>query len=340
MGMRDTAPRLTVLLPVYNAAPYLGEAVRSVLGQSFADFELLAIDDGSTDESLDILRSFDDSRMRIERNDVNQGLIATLNKGLDLARGEYVARMDGDDLAMPRRLEAQVAMMDGDAGLGACGMFIETFGHGRPAVQRYPVRNEQVQCHLLGYTPMAHPTVMFRKPMFDHHCLRYDRNFPHAEDYDLLERASHCFRLANIPEVGLRYRLHATQVSRVHSGILQESVARIRSRRMKLFLQDAYSETVPSMLEMFFNTGRHVTLDDISEVRTSIDMIMDRNRRARMFNDTELSEFLAARWINMCNRVSGKGMHLWKEYRSFPCRVHGGSFMFDQFKLLVKCVLK
>lgn len=340
MDMRDTAPRLTVLLPVYNAAPYLGEAVRSVLGQSFADFELLAIDDGSTDESLDILRSFGDSRMRVERNDANLGLIATLNKGIDLARGEFVARMDGDDVAMPRRLEAQVALMDGDAGLGACGMFIETFGHGHPAVQRYPVRNEQVQCHLLGYTPMAHPTVMFRKPMFDHHGLRYDRNFPHAEDYDLLERASHCFRLANIPEVGLRYRLHATQVSRVHSGILQESVARIRSRRMKLFLQDEYSESVPDILEMFFNTGRHVTLEDVSEIREWIDRIMDRNRNARMFNDAELSEFLAARWINMCNRVSGKGMHLWKEYRSLPCKVSGVSFMFDQFKLLVKCILK
>lgn len=340
MGMRDTAPRLTVLLPVYNAAPYLGEAVRSVLGQSFADFELLAIDDGSTDESLDILRSFGDSRMRIERNGVNLGLIATLNKGLDLARGEYVARMDGDDVAMPRRLEAQVALMDGDAGLGACGMFIETFGHGRPAVQRYPVRNEQVQCHLLGYTPMAHPTVMFRKPMFDHHGLRYDRNFPHAEDFDLLERASHCFRLANIPEVGLRYRLHATQVSRVHNAILLESVAKIRSRRIKLFLQDEYSEAVSEMLEMLFNTGRQVTLDDVRAVKGFIDMLLDRNRRLRTFSEAEFSGFLDARWLNVCNRVSGKQMGLWKIYSDLPC-IHGGeSFVYDRFKLFVKCMLK
>lgn len=340
MTMTFTAPRLTVLLPVYNAAPYLGEAVRSVLGQSFVDFELLAIDDGSTDESLDILRSFDDPRMRVERNDANLGLIATLNKGLDLARGEYVARMDGDDVAMPRRFEAQVALLDGDARLGACGMFIETFGFGRSKVLRYPVRNEQVQCHLLGYTPMAHPTVMFRKPMFDHHGLRYDRNFPHAEDYDLLERASHCFRLANIPEVGLRYRLHATQVSRVHSDILQESVSRIRSRRMKRFLQDECSEGVPSMLDIFFNTGRHVTSDEISAVRNWIDMVLDRNRCTRIFNDAELSEFLEARWINVCNRVSKKGMRLWNLYSSFPSRTHGTRFMFDRFKLFVKCVLK
>lgn len=338
-GMRDTAPRLTVLLPVFNAAPYLGEAVRSVLGQSFADFELLAIDDGSTDESLDILRSFDDPRIRIERNDVNLGLIATLNKGLDLARGEYVARMDADDVAMPRRLETQVELLDGDAGLGACGMFIKTFGFGRPKVLRYPVSNEQVQCHLLGYTPMAHPSVMFRKQLLDQHDLRYDRNFPHAEDYDLLERASHYFRLANIPEVGLRYRLHATQVSRVHSDILQDSVARIRSRRMKLFLQEEYSEAVPGMLELFFNTGRNVTLDDASAVRSWIDILMGRNERIRIFGDAELSDFLAARWINMCNRVPRKGMHLWKMYSSLPFGRSGASSMFDRFKLFAKCIL-
>src|ERR1700749_735753 len=106
------SPRVTVLIPVYNASTYLLEAVHSVLAGSFRDLELLAINDGSTDKSVDILRSIDDPRLRIVENPKNLGVAATLNRGLDLAEGEFIARMDSDDISAPDRLARQVAFME------------------------------------------------------------------------------------------------------------------------------------------------------------------------------------------------------------------------------------
>ena len=131
-------PRVTVLMPVYNAAPHLLEAVNSILGGTFDDLELLAIDDGSTDESEKILRSVVDSRLRVLRNPRNVGVIATLNTGLDLAEGHYIARMDADDVSMPDRLARQVAFMDGNAQIGLSGTRAKTFGAGPKKRNRTP----------------------------------------------------------------------------------------------------------------------------------------------------------------------------------------------------------
>src|SRR5437870_2690752 len=121
-------PAVTVLMPVYNGARFLAGAMESVLGQTFGDFELLAINDGSSDQTAEILASSRDPRVRIVENGRNLDLIASLNKGLDLARGDYVARMDQDDLALPKRLEKQVHFLSASPRTGLCGTWFRTFG--------------------------------------------------------------------------------------------------------------------------------------------------------------------------------------------------------------------
>lgn len=215
-------------MPVYNGEPYLSEALDSVLSQTYRDFRLLAIDDGSTDRSLEILRSFKDPRLSIETNRTNSGLIHTLNKGLDLIDSEYVARMDCDDIATPYRLEEQVAFMDAHPDIGLCGGYYERFTDAESIVVRPPTRHEDIVYALIFDNVMAHNTVMFRRSILERHRLRYDSEFAYAEDYELWVRFSEHSRLANLPRVFVKYRFHPNNSSSRFKQQQEISAAKVR----------------------------------------------------------------------------------------------------------------
>lgn len=206
------AAKASVLLPVYNAAPFIVQAVNSILEQSFRDFELLLFDDGSTDETLQILESFKDPRIRIYSSSENLGYLHHLNRGIEMAQGEYILRMDADDVAHPRRFEKQVAFMDAHPAIGLCGTWAGYLGEQGPG-PRPPLTHEQIVIHLLCFTTIAHPTAIIRTAILREHGLRYDPAFYTAEDHELWGRMSACTRLANIPEVLLQLRRHPQSTS-------------------------------------------------------------------------------------------------------------------------------
>jgi glycosyl transferase family 2 len=201
-------PRVTVLLPVYNAARYVGDAVRSVLAQTFGDFELLVIDDGSTDASAEVVQSYSDSRIRFVRNERNLGLTPTLNRGLSLARGELVARQDADDLSEPDRLAGQVTFLDEHADTAVVGTWYRKIdADGRiTADRRLPVRDAALRWAMLSYCPIVHSAAMFRR-----HAVMalggYDERFVYAQDYDLWSRVARRHCVANVPASLVRYRV-------------------------------------------------------------------------------------------------------------------------------------
>ena len=206
---------MTVLLSVYNDRPYLPEAVGSILAQTLPDLELLVIDDGSTDESASYLAGVHDRRLRVVRNERNTGLTGSLNTGLKLATGCYVARMDADDVAERDRLRRQVELLEsrGDVGIvGTARALIDECGslvaHAAAAVGDLAVR---WKC-LLG-NPLAHPTVMIRREVLEQHGLRYDEAFATAQDYELWTRLLAVTKGENINEPLLRYRLRKSGVS-------------------------------------------------------------------------------------------------------------------------------
>jgi glycosyltransferase involved in cell wall biosynthesis len=208
------SPKITVLLPVFNAEAFLRESVESILGQTFTDFELLAINDGSTDRSRDILTSFSDSRFKIVDNDGNRGLIYTLNRGIELARGELVARMDADDISLKNRFEKQVNFLNNHpkiALLGSWAEFVDQAGR-NILLREVPVGNKIIQGKLLEVCCFVHPSVMFRTSVVRGLC-GYRQDALHAEDYDLWLRISENHEVDNLPEPLIRYRIHPGQVS-------------------------------------------------------------------------------------------------------------------------------
>jgi glycosyltransferase involved in cell wall biosynthesis len=216
-------------MPIFNGEKYLSEAIKSILNQTFADFEFLIMNDGSWDQSVNIIKSFSDPRIRLIYNERNLGLIHTLNRGIEQSHSQYIARMDCDDISMPERIYKQVSLMDQHPEVGICGTWIEYF-MGLQDVIRLPVSDGEIKAHLPILCPLAHPTVMFRTSVIKSNGLYYSHDYPHAEDYELWFRASRITSFANIPEVLLKYRIHPGQICQTFPAEQQATIARIKAR--------------------------------------------------------------------------------------------------------------
>lgn len=225
---------VTFLMAVHNGAGTVAAAMESVLGQTFGDFEFLIVDDGSSDGSGEVALSFGDRRVRVLVNEKNVGLSAALNRGLREARGEFVARMDADDMCMPERAARQVEFLRGNKDVAVVGSFVETFGEGAQGkVIAYPTEADAVGATLLFRSALAHPAVMFRREALARHGLSYEEKYWGAQDYALwLGCVEKGLRLANIGEVLLRYRVHGGQLSAAMEKMQGEGTV-IRSRFLK-----------------------------------------------------------------------------------------------------------
>lgn len=210
-----SAPRVSVLMAVYNGAAYLREAVDSVLAQTYRDFEFVIVDDGSSDESVRIVRSYADPRIKLHVAPRNLGQTTALNVGLRLCEGEYVARMDGDDVCHPERFARQVAVLDADPALGIVGSAVTIVdGRGRTLdFSPQPEYDATIRFVSLTRNPFHHPTVTIRRRVLIDHGLEYDERFQANQDFELWTRLLPVTRAANLPEALLRYRVHGSNIS-------------------------------------------------------------------------------------------------------------------------------
>ncbi|MGR5452161.1 glycosyltransferase family 2 protein [Vibrio sp. PNB22_3_1] len=208
---------ISIILPVYNGGKYLAIAIDSVLKQTFKDFELICINDGSTDNTYSILKQYEklDSRVRVVSRE-NKGLIFTLNEGIILAKNNYIARMDADDICHPKRLELQYKYLEKHQGVAVVGSSYNiiddkgnNIGFRNPPSYDYLIKAIQ----LFG-SPFCHPAVMFNRKAIKSEDLFYSEEYPAAEDYELWLRLSSCYRFHNLKEKLLDYRILDSSVSR------------------------------------------------------------------------------------------------------------------------------
>ena len=219
---RMTTPRISVAMSVYNNAPYLAHAIESILAQTLGDFEFLIVNDGSTDESGEIIDRFAASDSRIRPiHQANAGLIVSLNRMIDEARAPLIARMDGDDVALPERFVRQLAFLDANPDIGVLGTGCTCIDEdGRPSVYKFDnvTTPEDVLEDLKNGPPICHPSVLMRRD-----AVRavggYHHAYKHCEDYDLWLRMSEHVRMANLPDRLLLYRQSETQVSNRHAYV-------------------------------------------------------------------------------------------------------------------------
>lgn len=222
-------PKVTVFIPVYNRAQYIGAAIESVLAQHFGDFELLLIDDGSTDDSVEVMRPYRrDPRVRLACNDTNLGIPKTRNRGVALARGQYLAMLDSDDVAHPERLAKQVDFLDRHAGYALVGAWtggMDKTGQPQCKVRLLPVSPGEVRARQLFQCCPAQSSVTARTAILREH--RYCEEYSVSSDYDLWVRLAQHYKLGNLPSVLVRSRMHEKRVTREHAHRVKDHCLRI-----------------------------------------------------------------------------------------------------------------
>lgn len=223
----EKKPLVSVILPVYNGEKYLDEAIKSILSQSYKRFELIIIDDGSKDKSLSIIKRFKDSRIKVY-SQTNKGLAKTLNRGISLSKGTYIARQDQDDFSYPNRLEKQVNYLNINPRCGLVGTWAEIWEGNNKKTRRshkHPSINKLLQFFLLFNNPFVHSSVMIRKTALKEVGLySTDKSRQPPEDYELWSRIAQKYELANIPEILHAYREVPKSMSRSKLGFKSKVV--------------------------------------------------------------------------------------------------------------------
>jgi glycosyltransferase involved in cell wall biosynthesis len=227
-------PIISVIMPVYNAELYVGKSIDSILNQTYKDFEFIIINDGSTDKSLEIIKSFSDPRIKIISH-TNKGIIYSLNEGMAVSKGKYIARMDADDISLIDRFEKQISFLETNPTIAMCGTWAEVINDSGLVTGSYehpPINSVSIRSYILWHNPFIHPTVMMRRDIFKNTDW-YDSRFKHAEDYELWTRIVFNHDVANIPEKLLQYRITNESITRKNN--LSMRIMGIKVRYLSIF---------------------------------------------------------------------------------------------------------
>jgi len=330
-------PKVSVVMPVYNGGGYLISAIKSVLSQTFSDFELLILNDASTDGSFDIIEKFKDKRIYLINRKENIGLQNNLFDGFNLAKGKYIARMDQDDICHPNRFAEQVKYLEENLEVGLCGTWCKTIGMGKYFIYKPPCNSDDIRANLLWQTSFVHPSVMMRKSLFKKFNLNYDINFKYGEDYDLWMRASDCFLTANIPKVLLFYRMHLKNTSRIFKKEMDEAAYRVRSKILKK-LGIIENEEEKRLHNFLFPREGETVAEFLKKEEKWLIKILEANKKTHFYKTNSLNKVLYERWRVICGKNAKKSFFVWKKYKnSLLFNIGSQKRYWDNLKIFIKC---
>lgn len=337
--MSSVSPRVSVLMPVYNAERFLGEALTSLWRQTYTDFEVIAVDDGSTDASAEMLRT--ESRERLQLRVVSQakvGIVGALNHGLEHCRGQFVARMDADDVSTPERLGRQVAFLEMRPDVHACGSWFRVFGSGASELQQLETQDGRIRALLVFRPSFPHPAAMMRRTFFEDGLI-YRSEHPHAEDYDLWVRASKTRSFATIPSPLYLYRCHASQVTRVREGVKVESARAIRRALIAEVLARDPSIEELAVHERVTEGMVAASVGELRQAAEWLQSLVEGNAISGRLPHTALREIAAEYWLRACLWSAKLGFGVWQEHRRSPLYAACSVPAAKSARFLLKCVL-
>ncbi len=312
-GGNSPRPKVSVIMAVRNGGPYLAEAIASIRSQAFRDWELIMVDDGSTDDTAMTLQGAagSDSRLRPFRQEA-LGLVPALNRAVTEARGDFLARMDADDRSLPERLGRQVAFLTANSRVGVVGTAVRRIGAGQ-GLWRWPVDDAAARAALLFEAPFAHPTVMMRREVWEESGGGYRPEFRAAEDIDLWERLAPHTEFANLPAPLLEYRVHPGQVTAVATREMAQNGARVRRR----WLQRVGLEPTAEEMERHEAVAwlRPGSIDELARAGAWLMRLREANRRSGWLDEEALSRLIGRRWFEHCNAHSRLGLGARRTFR-------------------------
>ena len=253
-------PKVSVLMTVYNGFPYIKDAISSILNQSFSDFELIIIDDASTDETANTIEIFNDRRIRYFKNSTNMGITRSANRGLSLAKSPYIARIDADDVSLPERLARQVEYLDQNQDIGVVGSAIREIDTKGRFLRSWnpPTSPQLIKWSLNLFDPIAHSTVLMRRKLVEQ-VQGYANEMETVEDYDLWRRLSKITKIANLSDVFGLIRRHSTNITKIRSGFHRERRIKVSQLMISDYLNKEISyETVRQIIDLEFDNKEDV----------------------------------------------------------------------------------
>ncbi len=311
-------PKVTFLIPVYNREQYIVAAIESILAQSFTDFELLLLDDGSTDGSVTVMKSYTDPRVRVVCNGENLGIPKTRNRGLALAQGEYFAMLDSDDVALPDRLAKQVAFLDRHPDYALVGSWVVAMdAEGRPLkkIKKVPTTPEQIHARLLFRCCVLQSTIMMRTAVVQRY--GYRERYVVCQDVDLFVRLAKHHLLGNLPEPLVRRRVHPGRISRERAQLVKDLNQEIIAAQ----LDDLGVSYTAQDVERHFFLRRmnklHFTpdADYLAWAEAWLLTLQAANRRVACYPEDALTQVIGELWRKVCSHASARvGWASWKRF--------------------------
>lgn len=322
------SPIISVILPVYNCEKFVSEAVQSVLNQTFSDFELLIIDDCSTDATVSLIQSFSDDRINLILKEKNSGYTDSLNYAISIAKGKYIARMDGDDVCLPTRFQKQIEAMESDKEVILCGTAIQIIDSDK--ILKHPVNHEDIKVKLCFSNAFFHPTVLFRKDVFTN--LRYNKEFEPAEDYDLWTQLVFKGKVMNIDEVLLNYRVHQNQISNYKNEIQINAMTIAQLRMFQMLFENEILE-----MQLYKQAFKYNAVSSISEFKAVMNLfkkIQINNNKIGIYKKDNFNAQLQKSRINFLKNYYVQNGFSFKYILTFLTTIS----LFDVFEMVKKRV--
>ena len=319
-------------MAVYNGEKYLREAIDSILNQTFTDFEFIIINDGSTDSTKDIILSYNDKRIKLINNEKNLFLATSLNKGIKLAKGKYIARMDADDISLPERFEIQYKFMEENQDIDICGTWFQMFGDENRIV-KHPETNDEIKFAMFNNSALGHPTIIFNsriKPLFV-----YEEKQLGFEDYKLWLNLAISVKISNIQKVLLKYRWHNKNMTQTIIEKNSHLIDNIRIQYIKEQINVNINKNNAKKILTAINTPWEVN-SDILTIDYYFRQLIENNKSTKIFSQKYIYEKLKTNWQRIIFKQKKQSIkHLKLLFSPFYKNVSSKQTL----KFIVKCLI-
>lgn len=281
-------PKISVIMPAYNAEKYIAEAIDSILGQTFRDFEFIILNDCSQDRTEEIILSYKDPRIVYVKNEENLGVARTLNKGLQIACGEYIARMDADDVSLPERFDKQLAYIAKHPKVAVLGTGLDIFNAKGLISSNWSATDpDQMKIDLFFACGLAHPSVMMRRDEIIQ-LGGYDPDFNGLEDYELWCRVCEKYEITALPDKLFRYRIHGEQVTKNQPPQYLIRMRRLKERQLEQLGVSTQIRDAEAYYR-FCEGKKPETATEIKELDRFFELVLHANEKSRFYNQQKLN---------------------------------------------------
>lgn len=337
----NITPVISVIMSVYNSEHYLIEAVNSVLKQTFKDFEFIITDDGSMDNSFNILEECakKDNRIVLLKNPENLGLTKSLNKMLEISKGKYIARMDADDISLHERFEKQYEYMEKNPSVGVLGTNISYFENSTH-VTSLPLGHNDIITSLLFEDVIMHPSVMLRSSVLSNNRINYDDHFIVSQDYDLWVRLINNTEMNNLNDILLKYRFNDQNISNSTKREFRNSLLKkIFTKQLNSLGIEPTDEEL--MMHIAFSKGQSLdSLEKFCFLKKWIMKIILSNTENKIYNESTLKYFISRYWFILCTSSTKLGIGIFKLYFTLKLKSKYSPSKMMLLKFFIKSLVK